>query len=69
MVENRPYLSFLSHAVVLLGVLVIMLPIWIAFVASTHPIENLLAAPIPMWPGDRMWENYGTVLGGWSFVP
>ncbi len=64
MVENRPYLTFLSHTVVLLGVLVIMLPIWIAFVASTHPIENLLTAPIPMWPGERMWENYATVLGG-----
>ncbi len=63
MVENRPYLTFLSHAVVLLGVIVIMLPIWIAFVASTHPIENLLEAPIPMWPGDQMWENYATVLG------
>ncbi len=64
MVENRPYLTFLSHLIVALGVIVIMLPIWITFVASTHPVENLLTAPIPMWPGDRLWENYSIVLGG-----
>ncbi|MDP6707885.1 MAG: sn-glycerol-3-phosphate ABC transporter permease UgpE [Alphaproteobacteria bacterium] len=63
MVENRPYLTLLSHLVVICGVAVIMLPIWITFVASTHPIDNLMTAPIPMWPGDQLFENYSTVLG------
>jgi len=63
MVENRPYLTLISHLVVILGIAIIALPIWITFVASTHPVENLLTAPIPMWPGDRLWENYGLVLG------
>jgi len=63
MVENRPYLTLLSHLVVIIGIVIIALPIWITFVASTHPMENLLTAPIPMWPGDRLWENYSLVLG------
>ncbi|MDP6341885.1 MAG: sn-glycerol-3-phosphate ABC transporter permease UgpE [Alphaproteobacteria bacterium] len=63
MVENRPYLTFASHVIVIICLAMIMLPIWIAFVASTHPMEALLTQPIPMWPGDQFFENYSTVLG------
>ena len=63
MVENRPILTFVSHVVILIGIVIVLLPIWITFVASTHPVENLLRAPIPMWPGDQLIENYKAVLG------
>ena len=43
MVENRPWLTVLSHVVLCLGVLVTALPIWIAFVASTHPADSMLS--------------------------
>ncbi len=62
MVENRPFQTFFAHFIILIGIVIVLLPIWITFVASTHPIENLLAAPIPMWPGDQLWENYSTAL-------
>ena len=42
MVENRPFLTWLSHAVVLLGVIVIAFPIWMTFVASTHDQATML---------------------------
>jgi len=63
MVENRPWLTVLSHLVVIAGIIVTVMPIWITFVASTHPIENIMDGTIPMWPGDRFFENYATVLG------
>lgn len=63
MVENRPFLVWLAYAIVVGGVLITVLPIWITFVASTHPAERMLYAPIPLWPGDRLFENYGTILG------
>lgn len=63
MVENRPYLTVISHLVVILGIVITVMPIWITFVASTHPIENIMDGTIPMWPGDRFFENYATVLG------
>lgn len=63
MVENRPWLTVLSYTILVLGVAVTVLPIWITFVVSTHPFENLLTAPIPMWPGPNLWENYSEVLG------
>lgn len=63
MVENRPYLTVLSHLVVILGIVITVMPIWITFVASTHPIEHIMDGTIPMWPGDRFFANYATVLG------
>jgi sn-glycerol 3-phosphate transport system permease protein len=62
MVENRPWLTLVSHVVLILGVGVMVLPIWVTFVASTHQAADLMSAPIPMWPGDRLWENYSRVL-------
>ena len=63
LVERRPLLTVFSHLVLLAGIATVALPIWLTFVASTHPAENILRAPIPIWPGDRLLENYATVLG------
>ena len=63
MVENRPYLTFISHLIVLIGIAITIMPIWITFVASTHPIENIMDGTVPMWPGGQLFENYATVLG------
>jgi sn-glycerol 3-phosphate transport system permease protein len=63
MVERRPLLTLFSHLMLALGIAVVALPIWLTFVASTHPVENILRAPIPVWPGDRLLENYASVLG------
>jgi sn-glycerol 3-phosphate transport system permease protein len=62
MVENRPFLTFLAHAVMILGILVIAFPVYVTFIASTHDQVTMLQAPIPMLPGDYMAENYGQVL-------
>jgi sn-glycerol 3-phosphate transport system permease protein len=62
MVENRPFVTFLSHLVVILGVLIIAFPVWMAFVASTHDQHTMLQSPVPIWPGTHLIENYKTVL-------
>ena len=36
MVEHRPILTLLAHLVLVLGVLTVAFPVWLAFVASTH---------------------------------
>ena len=63
MVENRPVFTALAHLTLLLGVVVVALPIWIVFVTSTQAPGDVLAAPIPIWFGTRLIENYATVLG------
>ncbi|MBO6603134.1 MULTISPECIES: sn-glycerol-3-phosphate ABC transporter permease UgpE [Paracoccaceae] len=64
MVENRPFLKILTHAVLILGVLFLCFPVWMALVASTHPGDALVRSPIPMWFGDQAVENYTTLLSG-----
>lgn len=62
MVENRPLNRYLAHAILILGVLIIFLPIWLAFVASTHSADRLVNERMPFWPGSHLLENYSTVL-------
>jgi sn-glycerol 3-phosphate transport system permease protein len=63
-VERRPWLKFISHAVLLIGVLVVAFPVYITFVASTHTAQEILQAPMPLLPGGRFWQNYMAVLTG-----
>ena len=64
MIERRRGLTIFSHAVLWGGILVVVLPVYLAFVASTHPVENVMTAPIPVLPGELFWENYRAVLTG-----
>ncbi len=63
MVENRPFLTFLSHLVLILGVAVVVFPVWVAFVASTQPSGKFLSGIIPLWPSTHLVENYKAMLG------
>jgi sn-glycerol 3-phosphate transport system permease protein len=62
MVENRPFLTFLSHFVVLVGLAIIAFPVWMTFVASTHSQQTMLQSPIPLLPGPHLLDNYAKVL-------
>jgi sn-glycerol 3-phosphate transport system permease protein len=62
MVENRPWLTALSHAVLILGVLAVAFPLYVTFVASTHRLEDIMSVPMPLLPGDQLVENYAQVL-------
>ena len=62
MVENRPFLTFISHLVVILGVVIVAFPVWMTFVASTHDQATMLHSPIPLLPGSHLIENYREVL-------
>ncbi len=61
MIENRPLLTFLTHAFIILGLVIIVFPIYIAFVASTHATEDLVSTVQP-WFGTQLIENYSTIL-------
>src|SRR5256884_1363383 len=62
MVENRPWLTFAAHAVLVLGMLVVAFPVYMTFIASTHDQATMLSGPVPLFPGRFFAENYGTVL-------
>ena len=62
MVENRPGLTVLCHAVLIVGILVVAFPLYVTFVASTRTLDDILSVPMPLTPGDQLWENYSQVL-------
>jgi sn-glycerol 3-phosphate transport system permease protein len=62
MVERRPAWTLITHAVLLLGLFVVVFPVYVTLVASTHTAEDLVGK-VPLWFGDRFVENYRTVLG------
>ena len=66
MVENRPWLTFFSHAVLILGVLAVAFPLYVTFVASTLTLEQTVQVPMRLIPGDQLIENYSQVLTGGS---
>ncbi|MGD8880611.1 MAG: sn-glycerol-3-phosphate ABC transporter permease UgpE [Desulfobacterales bacterium] len=61
MVEHRPWLTFLTHAFLILGCVAIAFPIYVTFVASTHTLETI-AGSFPFLPGRHLIENYHQAL-------
>lgn len=66
MVENRPWSTFMSHAVLIVGIVIIAFPLYVTFVASTHSLEEIMHVPMPLLPGSHFWDNYAQVLSAGS---
>lgn len=62
MVEKRGLGHWLTHLGLIIGVLIIFFPIWLAFVASTVTQPEIVRPPMPLWPGDQLFENYSKAL-------
>ena len=69
MVEKRGANLWLTHALLILGVLVVFFPIWLAFVASTITQPEIVRPPMPLWPGSEFFENYRKALFAGVNVP
>ncbi|MCI4439600.1 carbohydrate ABC transporter membrane protein 2 (CUT1 family) [Tibeticola sediminis] len=64
MVERHPFLDFLSHLVLLLGVAVVAFPLYITFVAATQTADAIVQVPMPMSPGSHLLENLAQAWRG-----
>jgi sn-glycerol 3-phosphate transport system permease protein len=64
MVERRPWLTLLSHLILILGVLIVAFPVYITFIASTQTDAQILDTPMSLLPGTQFWHNYAAVLSG-----
>lgn len=69
MVEKRGLGIWLSHAIMILGVLIVFFPIWLAFVASTVTQPEIVSPPMPLLPGDQFFINYKKALLAGINVP
>lgn len=63
MVERRTFLStVLPHLILILGVLIVFFPVWLAFVASTWDPATITNGQLGLTPGPYMVENYTRIL-------
>jgi len=69
MVERRGASLWLSHVIMIGGVLIVFFPIWLAFVASTVTQPEITQPPMPLWPGDQFLANYREALLSGVNVP
>ena len=67
MVERSPWLQWLAHLVLLLGVLVVALPVYITFVASTHTTDEIIHAPMPMLGANMNIQTTPATTGATAF--
>ena len=64
MVERRTTMGILAHAIMIVGVMTVAFPVYLAFVASTHTAQEIVQAPMPLLPGSNFWVSYKTALFG-----
>lgn len=62
MVENRPWLNVLTHLVLILGVVIVAMPVYIALIASTRGENDFMSGVVPLLPGPHAIENYWAML-------
>ena len=62
MVENRPWIKFFTHLILIIGVILVVFPVYIAFVASTQTAVQVEQAPMSLLPGTHFFENYKQIL-------
>jgi sn-glycerol 3-phosphate transport system permease protein len=54
--------AWVPHAVLIAGLMLVLFPIYVAFVASSHPLPDILEAPMTLLPGSRLVANFGEAL-------
>jgi sn-glycerol 3-phosphate transport system permease protein len=65
MVERRPVLTFVSHAILLAGVALVMFPVLVALIGSTQTAQQISSSnPLSLLPGNNLFETYSLALFG-----
>jgi sn-glycerol 3-phosphate transport system permease protein len=57
MIERTPILNIATHVILLFGLVIILVPIWLAFVGATLTLQEVNSAPVEFWPGDQLLVN------------
>ncbi|RWG58886.1 MAG: sn-glycerol-3-phosphate ABC transporter permease UgpE [Mesorhizobium sp.] len=64
MIGQSPLRVLIAHAALILGILIVAFPIYYTFVASIQTLQTILKPPLPLLPGDQLWNNYSEALFG-----
>ncbi len=51
-----------THTILIIGVIFMSLPVWVAFATSTHSAESIIRNGLQFWPGGEFVNTYKEVL-------
>jgi sn-glycerol 3-phosphate transport system permease protein len=54
--------AWVPHAVLIAGLIMVLFPIYVAFVASSHELPDILEAPMSLVPGSHLLGNFAEAL-------
>ncbi|MFE8151639.1 sn-glycerol-3-phosphate ABC transporter permease UgpE [Brenneria goodwinii] len=57
MIENRRGLDIFSHLMLMVGIVAVLFPLYVAIVTATLDNEQVFQTPMTLIPGTRLWEN------------
>ena len=58
MVEHRPLRDLVAYAILIFGVFIVVFPVYLAVIASTHDAATVVNGNMPLSPGSYTLENY-----------
>ena len=65
MIERRPISNVVAHLMLIIGIIIVVFPIYYTFVGSTMTSVDLIKPPISLLPAGHLLENYSSaILGG-----
>jgi sn-glycerol 3-phosphate transport system permease protein len=67
MIERTPILDAVTHVLLLSGLVMLILPLWIVFVAASHDFATVNQVPMPLWPGSHLAENFAVAWDRGNF--
>ncbi len=56
--------NIFDHVILIIGVLILVLPLWIAFASSTHEADYIYRNGVQFWFGDNFINTYKELLTG-----
>ncbi|GAC1335042.1 MAG: sn-glycerol-3-phosphate ABC transporter permease UgpE [Beijerinckiaceae bacterium] len=62
MVENRRFGNIPAHLVLCLGIAIVVFPVYVAIIGSTHDAATISNGQLPLTPGTHFLENYRRTL-------
>ncbi|VVD88830.1 glycerol-3-phosphate transporter membrane protein [Pandoraea communis] len=63
MIENRRGLDIFCHVMLIIGVLLVVFPLYVAFVAATMNEQEIFSVPLSLVPSTHLLQNLSTVWG------
>ena len=63
MIERTPLLNIVTHVILVAGALLLIVPIWLAFVAATLTVAEVNSPNVHYLPGGELWNN---LIAAWT---